>query len=276
MAKLLELINKEIFLKVAFSIFIFFSIWWLILRLYFKPDSLPHNLFGGLYGLMALWGAICGVGISKKWGGFQSIMGKAMLMFSFGLFAQEFGQLVYFVYKFFLHVDVAYPSIGDIGFFGSIIFYIYGVFLLAKASGVKIALQSYKSKIGAIVIPIGMLLLSYFFFLQNYQFDWSKPLTIFLDFGYPMGQSIYISLAILTFLLSRGVLGGVMKNNIRFIILALVVQYISDYTFLYQAHLGTWSVGGINDYMYLVSYFLITIGLIQFKSIYKKLHATIS
>jgi hypothetical protein len=173
MLKIFSIIHKEILLKIAFAIFIFFSFWWIILQLYFKPDSFSHNLFGGLYGLMALWGAICGIGISKKWGGMQSVMGRAMLMFSFGLFAQEFGQLVYFVYKFFLHVPVAYPSIGDGGFFGSIIFYIYGVILLARASGVKIALQSYKSKVGAVIIPTVMLILSYIFFLQQYEFDWT-------------------------------------------------------------------------------------------------------
>jgi len=36
---------------------------------------------------------------SRKWGGLRSVMGKAILMFSLGLVAQEFGQLSYAFYN---------------------------------------------------------------------------------------------------------------------------------------------------------------------------------
>ena len=89
-----------------------------------------------------------------------------------------------------------------------------------------------------------MLAVGYFLFLQGYEFDWSDPLKVFLDFGYPFGQAIYVSIAILTYLLSRGILGGIMKGKILFILFALCMQFLSDYTFLYQSSKGTWSVGG--------------------------------
>ena len=45
------------------------------------------------------------------------------------------------------------------------------------------------------------------------------------------------------------------------LLFSLVFQYFCDYIFLYQAHQGTWHVAGINDFMYFVSYFCMTISL---------------
>jgi hypothetical protein len=97
----------------------------------------------------------------------------------------------------------------------------------------------------------------------------TKPLVVFLDFGYPLGQAIYISLAVLTYLLSRSVLGGIMKMRILFILFALVIQYMSDYTFLYQASRGVWHAGGINDFLYITAYFIMALSLLQFESVYR-------
>ena len=220
---------------------------------------------------MALWGGIWGIAIAQKWGGIRSVMGKTVILFSLGLLFQVFGQLAYAYLSFYIHIDVPYPSSGDIGYFGSIPLYIYGILLLAKASGVKIGLKSFESKIQAILIPLVMLVVAYFLFLQGYEFDWKDPIKIFLDFGYPLGQAIYISIAFLTYLLSRNILGGIMKRKILFILFALCIQFLSDYTFLYQLSRGTWAVGGINDYMYLIAYFIMTLALLQLNTVLSKI-----
>jgi hypothetical protein len=85
-----------------------------------------------------------------------------------------------------------------------------------------------------------------------------------LDFGYPFGQAIYISIAILAFLFSRRLLSGLMRPKILLILAALCMQYASDFTFLYQSHHNTWKAGGVNDYMYLIAYFIMTIALLSF------------
>ena len=36
------------------------------------------------------------------------------------------------------------------------------------------------------------------------------------------------------------------------------------YTFLYQASRGTWEANGLNDYMYLISYVLMSLAVLQF------------
>ncbi len=260
--------------SVTLAAFIILTIFWIFLQVIIPNEKDIHKFFGAVYGVIALWGAIWGVGISLKWGGIKSVMGRAILMFSLGLFAQEFGQVVLSFYDYYLHIEGSYPSLGDVGYFGSIPLYIYGIVLLAQASGVKIALRSFTKQIQALIIPIAMLILGYSLFLKGYKLDWSNPIKVYLDFGYPLGEAIYISIAIVTYLLSRSVLGGIMRSKILFILFALCVQFLSDYTFLYQSSKGTWHVGQINDYMYLVAYFLMSLGLMQLGTVVSKLKNT--
>lgn len=64
-----------------------------------------------------------------------------------------------------------------------------------------------------------------------------------------------------------------MKSAILLVIFALVVQYISDFTFVYQSNRGTWLAGRINDLSYLTAYFLMTTAMIRFIVVYKKLRS---
>lgn len=258
---------------IVIVVFLILMLWWILLKP-FNPipatDS-ARNIWGGVYQIMAYLGGISGIFISKKWGGTKSFLGKSILAFSIGLLCQGFGQSVYTYYLFYWHIAAPYPSLGDLGYFGTIPFYIYGVVLLSHVIGTKVSLKSYKGKMLALIIPIGMLSIGYILFLRNYIFDFSAPVKIFLDFGYPFGQAIYVSIAILAFMFSRKVLGGIMRMPILFIIAALILQFLSDYIFLYQFNAGNWYVGGINDFMYLFSYFLMTISLIQLGIAFEKI-----
>ena len=183
---------------------------------------------------------------------------------------QALGQSVFSFYNLFLHVDIPYPSFADIGFFLSIPAYIYGVILLGAASGVSY-FKSFRHKIFVILIPVTMAFFSYHFFLRGYVFDWSAPLKIFLDFGYPFGQALYISLAVVVYIFSLKFLGGVLRRSILLILTALVIQYVADYNFLYQAINQSWVNGAYGDYIYAVSYFSMAFGLISLGSMFEKI-----
>jgi hypothetical protein len=271
-ANSMEAIKKEWSAKVALLLFIFFTAWWGYMTFFLPKDSAFYGYFGNVYGVIALWGAIWGILISRHWGGLKSILGRAIFMLSIGLLLQEFGQLAYSYYIFVLHIEIPYPSIGDIGFFGTIPFYIYGAYLLGKASGVKISLKSFESKLQAVLIPLTMLAVAYFLILKGYNFDLKQPLETLLNFGYPTGQAIYISIAILTFLLTKSILGGVMKRKIIFIIAAFIAQFLADYAFVYFKN--SYYPGSILDYLYVLAYFLMALGLIQFKTVFDKTRST--
>ncbi len=255
------------------SIFVLYSTWWFLLRQFdFDLTRNSRQLWGATYQILAIYGGIVGVLVSKKWGGYKSLVGKALLMFSLGLFLQSFGQTFSSWYVYYFNVESpAYPSIGDIGFFGSVIAYIYGVILLSKVGGIKTSLKKLHNKVWAFVVPVIILSVSYFLFLRGYEFDPSNLLKVFFDFGYPFGQALYVSIAIIALLASKNVLGGIMKRPILFIIFALIFQYFSDFFFLYEANLGVWYVGNINDYLYCASYFLMTLALIRMYVIYNNI-----
>lgn len=271
---LLDVVHRSWVVRLSALFFIVLSVWWVTIYARGLTDSTENNAFTLLYPWLSLVGGISGLVISHRWGGVKSVLGRSLFSLAVGLLAQSFGQAAYAHYIYVLGIEVPYPSLGDIGYFGSVIFYIYGVLLLARAAGIRISLSLYLGQAQAIFIPVIVLGISYVVFLRGYEFDWSSPLKIFLDFGYPLGQAIYVSIAILTFLLSRNVLEGMMKWPLFFLLFALVVQYISDYTFLYQANQEQWYVGGVNDYMYFVSYFLMTVGLIQLGTTFQKIKET--
>lgn len=234
----------------------------------FPNNELMQEIFTDTYGIVPVLAGVYGLTVAHKWGGFTSVMGKAVKFFSLGLLAQGFGQATYSVYYLVLGIEVPYPSIGDLGYFGSIPLYILGIYFLGKAAGMRISTKSLGPLVVSVLIPLLMLALSYVLFLSTYEVDPAAPLVTFLDFGYPLGQALYISLAIMAYFLSRPVLGGVMKPRIIFVLLALVVQYLADFTFLYQVINDSWVAGGINDFMYLLAYAGMFYALVSLEDVY--------
>lgn len=258
-----KLLLKDKLAWFTVGFFIVLSIWWVFIFLGGTKDNPVNHIFGFIYGGFSLWGGILGLLCSRRWGGFKSYIGRAILFLSFGLLFQAFGQYSFWYINYFLKIEVPYPGIPDIGYFGTIPFYIYAAYLLAKSSGAKISLRSFRNQLQAVFIPLIMLTVAYTLFLRNYEFNWNDPLIIFLDFGYPMGQAIYISIAILTYSLSRKLLGGIMKFPILFLIFAFFAQFLADYIFIYFHNL--YFPASFIDYFYLLAYFIMSLGLIQLK-----------
>jgi hypothetical protein len=253
-------------------VFLGFVGWWISFQHVVDKQGSTVSWFENTYGLVALVGAIIGFLAMRKWGGTKTVLGKALMFFSLGLFAQEAGQLIYSYYTQVDKIAIPYPSFGDVAYFGGVLLYICAAVYLARVAGVKF---SYRSKAGykviGIVVPIVLLVASYSILLHNHQYDTSKPLTVFLDAGYPIGEACYISVALVAYLLSRKIMGGIMKSGFILIILALCVQYVSDFTFVYQGDRGTYVPGKFDDLFYLTAYFVMSLALIRFHVIYRNL-----
>jgi hypothetical protein len=268
--------KKSLFI-IGTLLFLALTGWWVWVRQSgYVGETDQAELFSAVYGVMALFGGVCGLFASKKWGGAKSLVGKSTLFFALGLLAQVFGQVSYSAYTYLFHKEIPYPSVGDIGYFGSIILYIIGGLYLIKALSVSSVLKSKVNVFWTVSVPIALLAGSYMFFLNGYEFDFSKPLVVFLDLGYPFGQAIYIALGILAFLLSRKYLGGIMKPVILFLIFALFAQFVADFMFLYRVNRDLWETAGINDYSYLASYFVMTIALLKLGGVVDAMSSTSS
>lgn len=272
------------FLRVAFFnpaaaflgfLFVALLAWWGTLHFIIpNPSSEALQLWGASYQVLAWFGAIAGLVVSHRWGGIHSYMGRAIIAFSLGLLLQSFGQTTYSLYVYALQIDIPYPSIGDLGFFGSIPCYLYGALTLAHVSGAKLSLKSMGSRVGAFLIPLILLGCSYYLFLRGYEFDFSMPLQIFLDFGYPLGQAAYVAAAVFALVFSRKYLGGIMRLPLMLFISALVVQYLCDSMFLYEAAQGIFYSGGWNDLLYATSYFLMALALLCAGSTFSRIRET--
>ena len=256
-----KLFQKSWVAKLVVVFFVILSVWWITIFLRGLKEGNENNLFTVIYPWVSLVGALWGFNISRHWGGLKSLIGKTIFFLALGLLAQFFGQAAYTYYIYGLGIEVPYPSVGDIGYFGSVVCYIVAVVYLLRAVGARFSLRSYIGVAQAIILPLILLIFSYAIFLREYMFDWSHPLKVLLDFGYPLGQALYVSIAILAYLLSRKYLGGLMRGPILFLIFALVVQYFCDYMFLYKVNQSSWYVGGTNDYLYLFSYVVMTLAL---------------
>jgi len=269
MQKTLSYRIPKIILLVVFSALVF---WWAVLFFIHASDLNHENLvWGATYQVVAFIGAACGLFVSKSWGGYKSLVGRAILMFSIGLLLQNFGQTVFSIYNVALEIDVPYPSLADFGFFLSIPFYVYGAYLVGSISGSKISLQSYHNKAFAVIVPALLLGGTYYLFLRGYFFDSTDYLRTFLDFAYPLGQAIYISLAILALIFSKNYLGGAIRSAMMFVLSALVMQYVADFNFLYEALNGTWVNGGYGDFLYLLSYGMMALALIKFGETFSRI-----
>ena len=255
--------------KLTYLLLIFYFIllaWWIKIFISGVQQSNENYYFGFIYAFIALIGGVNGLFISRKWGGFRSYIGRGIIFFSLGLLGEWFGETAWSYYNIVAHIQVPYPSIADAGYFSIIPFYCLGILSFAKAAGTSFSLRSVYGKLILFVIPAIMLTISYFLYLKNLQFDTTQPLTTFLNYGYPIGEAITISLALLTYGLSKGILGGKMKSKVLFIIFALCIQYITDSTFLYTAAVNTYYNAGPVDMMYATAFLSMALGLIALRS----------
>jgi hypothetical protein len=218
---------------------------------------------------VSLFGGVIGILYAKRWGGIKSYFGRSILFFSLGLLAQFIGQAVYAWFIYVKGVAVPYPSIGDVGYYGSVWLYILGVFELSKV----LVAKHYKFKPLYIVLSYGaptlMVVFAYVVFLRGYDLTSVPSLTAFLDFAYPLTQAVYVAMAMVTYFGSRNILGGHMRGPAVLLLFSLIIQYVADFMFLFESRAGTWYVGGLNDYLYLLSYCAMAFALIKVNEVYK-------
>lgn len=234
----------------------------------FFSSEILHITWGVSYWLFAFFGSLAGYFIAKKWGGLKSILGKAIYSFSLGLFLHSVGQNLtnYYILKDIL----TYPSWADVSFFLSVPFYLYGSLLLMKLTGVRTELQYSRNKIIGILVFLTMLSLSYFFLISGVRYDFSDILLLFIDFGYPLGETLFVSAALTTFLLSRKILGGRLRKPMLLFLFALLMQYLADFIFIILLGNNAWIAGSYNDLMYLVAYFLMSYAILEmYKSFFQ-------
>ncbi len=143
--------------------------------------------------------------------------------------------------------------------------YVIGIWYIAKSSGFNLGLKNPINRAVAFAIPLAMVVASYAIFLRDYDpSQVENKFAVLLDYVYPIGQAVFVAMAISTYINTRKFLGGVMRDRVLFVLFALVFQYVADSLFIANTRSEVWYAGGISDLMFVISYFLMTMGLIQF------------
>lgn len=254
--------------KVAIVYWVLLCFWWIKIRLFGQEVGTENYLFNLSYFFFNVVGGLAGLLVAHyKWGGFKSAVGRGLSFLGLGLLGQGFGLLIWTYYNLILKVEVPYPSLADIGYFSLIPFYTIAMLNFARATGVKVGIRTLSGRFQVILIPFVVFTVSYLLFVQNVGIDLSNLVKTFLDIGYPFGEALSVSLGLLTFVLSRGILGGVMKKRVVFLIFALTFQYLTEFTFLYTSGLQLYYNASFVDMMYATSYFLMSLSLISYNNI---------
>lgn len=259
--------------KIAlFSILsLFFIVWDLFINIVIPNNELQRGYLTDTYGVVALVASILGLLVSVNWGGRSSYIGKALIFLSFGLLMQFFGNLSYTLIYYLTNIENPYPAFGEIFYVVSVPLYIVGIWYLAISSGALYRLKTNSGKFITMGITILLLVSSYLLFIYN-KVDMSEPtLNIVLEYYYPLAQTLFVALAVCTYVLSTDLLGGIMRTRVLFILFALIFQYVADGVFLYNTRNDLWQPAGVSDLMFIISYYLMGLGLIMYENAAKRI-----
>lgn len=248
------------------ALYVFQLVWWLSMQFLYNAPARETYWFNIVYGNIAIVGFVSAFVIAqRKWGGWQSLFGKMLIFLGLGLLMEYFGIVVWLYYNL-TGADVPYPSLADVGYFGLIPMYITASVMLARAAGLHFALRTVRGKLVACLIPLGSLAIAFGFFLRN--ITDTSPLKLFFDIGYPVGEIVPITIAGLVLIFSTKMLaGGIMRSRVFWLVFAFFMQFLAEYTFLYQAAMGTYTNANIADMLYATSYFIMGLGIISFRNI---------
>ena len=215
-----------------------------------------------VYGVVALVGAIYGFKVSARWKHLPNLA-SALRWLAIGVLCQMLGQVSYTYYAEVLNIETPYPSFGDIGFFGSVIAYLAASIYLAKSYGLKLRAIGRKEYGQFFSTLLVIYIVAYILFFREYTVDFTHPLKLFLDFGYPGLQGVYVAIAFVTYLRAKTAQSTLGKKTL-FFLFVLAWQFFCDYMFIYQAYYETWHPNGLNDYFYFLSYVFVNILFVVF------------
>ena len=251
--------------KVLIAIYSVVILWWLSIFFRGIQETTENYAFSLIYSVIPLSWGIIGFLNARRWGGLTSLVGRAVLFLSAGIFAWGIGNLIFAYYNLVLQIPVPYPSLADAGFFLIYPLSAIGMSYLFKVTGASFGLRSKSAKLALLIIPLLLILLSYYLLFivargGEISYD-GDLLKLFLDIAYPVGDVIVITLAAVVYLFSFKYLGGLFRIPVILILIGFISNYIADFLFSYTTTTETYFVGKWVDLFYPTAFLLISLGL---------------
>ena len=250
---------------------VFFIFWWVAIQLG-NFDS-QKDYFTDAYWIIPILGGALGLFLSKNWGGLKSMMGKTFAFYSFALFSEGLGLLIYSLYFRISGKELAYPSVGDFIFLVGVLSFSLGAWWALRVT-TPTRKQLIKPWWHFLVALVALSVVFYFVwhgFLYEGINDDRGGLTVAFNVLYPTTQLIYLALCLLSILKVRKASGGRFFKPAFTLLLGMFLLYTADYLFLRQSYEETWVAAGTSDILYIVSYTVIIQSLVYFDSVREKL-----
>lgn len=265
MTELFHLLTKRKSVIWLTVVFVVLFCWWIKIQQVISFEG-EQYLYNWSYGIINIFGGLYGISLAyRKWGGFKSYLGRAIIFLSLGLISQWIGLQIWTYYNLIIKIEAPYPSIADVGYFLLIPFYTIAGIYIARVAGAQIQLRKIEGIFISIAISLTLFLFSFVLLERNVGIDSTNIPKTVLDIMYPLGEIIPFGIALYVFYLSRTVLGGKMKKKIVFLAFAFIVQFIAEYAFLFAMSKGWYVNGGFNDLLYPIAYLVMSYAIISFE-----------
>jgi uncharacterized integral membrane protein len=262
----MNLKNINIYGKIITVGFILMAVWWLFININSYQNTNHNFLYGAALGFLPIISSVFGLINAKKWGGFSSVMGRAVIFLSVGLLMWGIGTLIFAYYNIILSVEVPYPSIADAFYIISWPLWVVSMVNLSMATGVKFQLKKISGRLALFIIPFITIGLSYYMLIVVARggisyLSGGGLIKVFFDLAYPIGDVVVLTIALLICGLSFNYLGGRFKWPILLVIIGFIINYCADFAFSYTTTKGTYFVADWVDLVFTVTFFLLGLGV---------------
>lgn len=216
-----------------------------IAAMVFVPKGLEIREYGVNYILclvilVSIW---IGAGAIDYFGT-KSITGKSLLYICLGMFSWNLGCLLELIYS-------DYPSWADIGYVLTIPFGAYGLFLLLKNIDFNYNIRTF---LKITILPLAVLIPTFILSIYgSFGGDLTLSAKIF-NIIYPMGDVIFLSLALIILSLTYG---GIMFKPFAIICLGFALEATADFLYSYGMATESYYSGNITDIFFALAFFTI-------------------
>ncbi len=221
---------------------------WGTRELAWDPANLWHPMyFGVLYAtLFVVPFVIFQVPVARRYGGWSSSVGRALISLGIGTTLWGMGNLFWFV-KNVQGTDAPYPSLADAGYLAVLPFAAYALWELAKVVGLSGNDWRWLPLALAVAFPVN----AYIMLPQGFgagTFD--TPVATVISTTYVLSDVILLGVAILVAVGARRAAGGRFFAPVLAVTVSIMLLYVGDLFFNYRIANDTFYNADISDLLY--------------------------
>ncbi len=248
-------------------IFIFHVIWNFRIQSLNLYNSVEAYIWGVSFSVISfssfLYYLYCKFNTSKNRYPRSIVWLKIMKYLSLGLLFQWFGIQIWTFYNL-IGIQVPYPSVADLGYFSTTICYFIASWYLLIANIPFLGNIFTRKKNLLLLSPLVLLFIISVNYIHLSKYTFDQQIKLIFDFLYPFIEITTLFISISTLVFSQFLSNNIKRRNVLFLF-AFACHFFTDYIFVISVRNSTYSNGGYNDFLYLISHVVMTIAVISIR-----------